>query len=132
MLSFCIKTKKRINISLKEEFSMDDQIETEGFLLLFCTCPNQIVAEDLATQVISNSLAGCVNILPNLLSVYSWQDKIIREQEYLLIIKTHRDYYPQIEKFIKKTHPYQVPEIIAIPINHGSLEYLTWLRQCLK
>lgn len=113
------------------ELSMD-QIETEGFLLLFCTCPNQAVADDLATQVISNSLAGCVNILSNLLSVYSWQDKIIKEQEYLLIIKTHRDYYPQIEKLIKKIHPYQVPEIITIPINHGSLEYLTWLRQCLK
>jgi len=103
-----------------------------GFLLLLCTCPSFEVADRLATEVVSNSLAACVNILNNLLSVYRWQGKIEKEQEHLLLIKTHRDCYPQLELTIKQLHPYEVPEIITIPINHGSSEYLEWLKKCLE
>jgi periplasmic divalent cation tolerance protein len=102
------------------------------FLLLLCTCPSEVVALEIATQVISNSLGGCVNILPNLYSIYRWQGKIEKERENLLLIKTNRGSYAQLETLIKKLHPYQIPEIITIPICDGSLEYFTWLRQCLK
>lgn len=108
------------------------ELTANFFLLLFCTCPNQEVAENLATQVISNSLAGCVNILPHLQSIYRWQGEIVKEQEQLLIIKTHKDCYPQLEQLIKEIHPYQIPEIVAIPLEYGSLEYLTWLKHSLK
>jgi|688.fasta_scaffold316587_2 periplasmic divalent cation tolerance protein len=111
---------------------MAENCEELGFLLLLCTCPSQEIAENLAKQVVSNSLAGCVNILPNLLSVYQWQGKIEQQQEYLLLIKTHRDSYSSLEQLLKNKHPYQVPEIITIPINNGSSEYLAWLKQCLK
>jgi periplasmic divalent cation tolerance protein len=104
----------------------------KNFILILTTCPSEDSAQEIASEVISNCLAGCVNILTNLLSIYRWQGKVEKTQEYLLMIKTHIDYYPQVEQLLKQIHPYQVPEIIAIPINRGSTEYLTWLEQCLK
>lgn len=101
----------------------------DDFITVFCTCPNEKVADDIGTQVISNSLAGCVNILPNVTSIYRWQGKIEKEKEYLLVLKTTKNCYPSLEKLIIKLHPYQVPEIIALSINYASLEYLEWLKQ---
>jgi periplasmic divalent cation tolerance protein len=103
-----------------------------NFILILTTCPNEDSAQEIASEVISNSLAGCVNILANLLSIYRWQGRVEKNQEHLLMIKTHIDYYPQVEQLLKQIHPYEVPEIIAIPINRGSTEYLSWLKQCLK
>jgi periplasmic divalent cation tolerance protein len=109
-----------------------ESTEQDGFLLVLTTCPNQETAEQIALEVISNYSAACVNILPGLLSLYRWQGKIEKDQEHLLIIKTHKVKYPVVAKRIREIHPYQVPEIIAISINQGSSEYLAWLKQCLS
>jgi periplasmic divalent cation tolerance protein len=116
---------------LKKDNHMHDETHKQNieFLIVYCTCPDLTTAEQLASQVISHNVAACVNILPNLISIYRWQGKIERQQEYLLLIKLQSAQYPQLEKLLKSMHPYQVPEIIAVPITHGLPEYFTWLRE---
>lgn len=101
------------------------------YQLILCTCPDQISAEKIAKQLVACKLAACVNILPGLSSVYEWQGEIETAQEHLLLIKSLQDRFAAIEIAIKQTHPYQLPEIIAVPIERGSLEYLKWIDSCL-
>lgn len=95
--------------------------------LVFCTCPDTSTAQRLAQELVENYLAACVNILPGLTSVYRWQDKIETAQEQLLIIKTQKECYPQLEAWVRERHPYTVPEIIAVDIQQGLPDYLKWI-----
>ena len=99
--------------------------------LILCTCPDAACAEKLAHALISEKLAACVNILPGVSSVYEWQGQIETAQEHLLLIKSHQDRYAAIEATLKRLHPYQLPEIIAVAIERGSLDYLKWINTCL-
>jgi periplasmic divalent cation tolerance protein len=98
------------------------------FLIVLCTCPNPEVAEKLARTLVEKELSACVNIIPSLTSIYRWQGEICQEQEVLLIIKTVKHLFPELEETIKRKHPYEVPEIIAIPVAEGSEAYLSWLK----
>lgn len=100
---------------------------TEDRLLVYCTCPDEASAQRLAETLVDESLAACVNILPGIQSVYRWQGKRESAQEQLLIIKTLRAAYPQLEKTIVRLHPYELPEIIAVPITLGLENYLAWV-----
>lgn len=100
--------------------------------IIFCTCPNQESAEGIAEHLISQKLAACVNIIAGITSVYEWEGNIESSQEYLLFIKSHRDKYNAIEEAIKNLHPYELPEIIAVPIDRGLPEYLQWINTCLS
>jgi periplasmic divalent cation tolerance protein len=86
----------------------------------------------LAKQLVTEKLAACVNILPNLTSIYQWQGNIETANEYLLMIKTKVDQYQAIENWIKANHPYELPEIIAVSIEHGLPEYLQWINTCVS
>ncbi len=99
--------------------------------VVLCTCPSHPVAEQIATTLVSRHLAACVNILPGITSVYHWQGAIEKDQEVLLLIKTDASHYPDVESCIVELHPYELPEVIAVPVQQGSEQYLTWLRQCL-
>lgn len=101
------------------------------YQLILCTCPDVEVADKLAGTLISQKLAACVNILPGVRSVYEWQGEIETAQEHLLLIKSHQDRYAAIEATLKSLHPYQLPEIIAVAIESGSLDYLKWIDLCL-
>lgn len=96
-------------------------------LVVYCTCPDQGVATHIAEAVVSERLAACVNLVPGVTSIYHWQGEIQRDAELLLIIKTRHAVYPQLEARIIELHPYQVPEIIALPIQAGSAAYLAWM-----
>ena len=96
-------------------------------LVILCTCPDRTTAERIAETVVSERLAACVNIAPGLTSIYRWEGQIQRETELLLLIKTRQAVYPQLEARIRELHPYQVPEIIALPIQTGSAAYLDWI-----
>ncbi len=102
-----------------------------SYQLILNTCPDQATAEKLAKQLVTENLAACVNILPNLTSIYQWQGNIETANEYLLIIKTKTDQYQAIENWIKANHPYELPEIIAVSIEHGFPEYLQWINSCV-
>ncbi|WP_445366480.1 divalent-cation tolerance protein CutA [Methylomonas sp. BW4-1] len=101
------------------------------YQLILCTCPDLEVADKLAGTLITQKLAACVNILPGVRSVYEWQGEIEIAQEHLLLIKSHQDRYAAIEATLKSLHPYQLPEIIAVAIESGSLDYLKWIDSCL-
>lgn len=99
--------------------------------VILCTCPSAEVAENIARHLVDARLAACVNILPGVRSVYLWQGAIEAAQEQLLLINSAQSQYTAIESVIKTLHPYQVPEIIALPIQQGSAEYLQWIDSCL-
>lgn len=101
-------------------------METE-FLVIYCTCPDRSVADLIATAVIEKRLAACVNVMPDITSVYRWQGQVRRDAELLLIIKTHYSMYATLEARIRELHPYEVPEIIALPIVQGARSYLDWI-----
>ncbi|HEX3837098.1 MAG TPA: divalent-cation tolerance protein CutA [Steroidobacteraceae bacterium] len=94
---------------------------------MLCTCPNEAVALDMARILVKEGLAACVNRMPALASVYVWQGRICEESEQLLMIKTIPARYEALEMRLKALHPYEIPEIIAIPVVGGSSPYLAWL-----
>lgn len=97
-------------------------------LLAFTTCPTAESAEILATAVVSEGLAACVNQLPGVQSTYIWQGKLQRDQEILLLIKTTTAQWETLETRLKALHPYELPELIAVPVCAGSTPYLNWIR----
>ncbi|MGD0958265.1 MAG: divalent-cation tolerance protein CutA [Methylomonas sp.] len=98
--------------------------------LILCSCPDQTCAERIANALIQAKLAACVNILPGVVSVYSWQDQVETAQEHLLLIKSRIDLFAAIETAITAIHPYQIPEIIAVDIERGAADYLKWIDAC--
>ena len=99
----------------------------DQYQLVLCTCPDQDSAQAIAEHLIDQGLAACVNILPGILSIYSWQGKRESAQELLLVIKTTKTVYDTLEKTITGLHPYELPEIIAVNIENGSAGYLNWI-----
>ncbi|OQW93433.1 MAG: divalent-cation tolerance protein CutA [Beggiatoa sp. IS2] len=97
------------------------------YQLLISTCPNREIADKLAYLLVEQRLAAGVNIVPAIHSIYEWQGKIVSAAEVLLLIKTRREQYAAIQQTILQHHPYQVPELIAIPIVTGSPNYLAWI-----
>lgn len=96
-------------------------------LVVLCTVPGEEIAKKIAHVLVQESLAACVNIVPGLTSVYSWEGQMVEDSELLLLIKTRQERYPALEQRIRQLHPYQVPEVIALPIQQGSPQYLEWL-----
>lgn len=102
------------------------------YRVIFCTCPDHETATRLAKSLVSNGLAGCVNLLPQIQSIYSWDNKVESNSEALLVIKTTLEAYPAIETHILALHPYDCPEIITLPIEEGYTGYLDWISQVVK
>ena len=100
----------------------------DEFCLILCTCPDMDVAQSLATRLIGDHLAACVNVLPGVRSVYVWDGKIENAQEVQLFIKTQPQCYEAISYFMKAHHPYEVPELLMVPINGGDEGYLAWVK----
>jgi len=96
-------------------------------LLVLSSCPDAASAQALTTALLAERLAACVNGLPGAKSMYRWQNQVERDDEVLLLIKTRAALYPRLEALIKDMHPYELPEIIAVPIGMGSAEYLAWI-----
>jgi len=99
------------------------------FIQIHCNCPNQETANHIANSLVQEQLAACVNILPQICSVYRWHNSVEQETEYQLQIKTTADLYQQIEDKLIELHPYDVPEVIALPITVGYQPYLNWITQ---
>jgi periplasmic divalent cation tolerance protein len=97
-------------------------------LVVLNTCPDEATATRIARDLVESGLAACVNRVAGVRSTYRWQERIEDEPEVLLIIKTVRSRYPDLEMRLRSLHPYDVPEIIALPILTGSEPYLSWLR----
>ena len=96
-------------------------------LLCFNTCPDPATAERLATQLVEERLAACVQVLPGLRSVYRWQGALERSEEVLLLIKTTPERYPALQARLPALHPYELPELVAVEASAGLPAYLQWL-----
>lgn len=100
----------------------------DEFCLILCTCPDIEVAKFLAELLISEHLAACVNLFPNVLSVYAWEGKVETSEEVQLLIKTRLQRFDAVSDLVKVHHPYAVPELLSIPVIGGDKSYLAWIR----
>ena len=96
-------------------------------LLVLTNCPDEESANAIALALVEERLAACVNILPRVQSVYRWQGAVESATEIPLLIKSTATNYPALEAAIRDRHPYQVPEIIALPVERGLPAYLDWI-----
>jgi periplasmic divalent cation tolerance protein len=97
-------------------------------LVVFITASKEAEAVKIARALVENRLAGCVNIIRGIRSIYRWEGKIEDEREVLIIAKTRKKLFKSLMKKVKELHGYTVPEVIAMPIVEGSPDYLKWLK----
>ena len=97
--------------------------------LVFSTAPDIDTARRIADHLVEYRLAACVNLIEGVESVYRWQGELHRDAEILLMIKARKADYPDLEAAIVALHPYELPEIIAVPLINGLSGYLNWVRQ---
>ena len=100
-------------------------------LIVLTTTPSAEEAEILATKIIGEKLAACVQVLPPMKSFYFWEDAVQAETEHLLLIKTLAEKYDALETFIQANHSYDVPEIVAFRAENVSAKYLSWIKDYL-
>ena len=103
----------------------------DGFRLVLTTAGSDEQAETIARALVEANLAACVNIVHRVCSVYRWQGRVTREEEMLLLIKTSTRHFEAVRRAIRELHTYEVPEILALPIDEGDPDYLGWLADCL-
>jgi len=101
-------------------------------LMVYCTCPDEEVAKSISTHLVERGLAGCVNRIPGLTSVYKWEGEMKSGTEVLLLIKTPADRRAALTAELVKIHPYELPEIIAVPVTGGHQPYLDWIEDCTR
>ncbi len=100
----------------------------QEYLVVLVTAPSVEVGQQIANAVLEQKLAACVNIVPGVSSIFFWQGQVQQDQEVLLIIKTRADLFEtKLAPLVQQVHPYDVPEIIALPIVMGSKAYLDWI-----
>ncbi|MCL4490291.1 MAG: divalent-cation tolerance protein CutA [Nitrospirae bacterium] len=98
-------------------------------IIVYVTAPNEEEASKLAEALVGERLAGCANIVKGVRSIYNWQGKIEDDAEVLMIMKTQRHLFELLSRRVKELHSYTVPEIIAMPVIEGSVDYLNWLKE---
>ena len=102
------------------------------FILVFITCGSEEEALKIARSLVEDHLAACVNLVSPVRSIYRWEGKIWDEKEWILIVKTQKKRFEEIEKRVKSLHSYSVPEMISLPIVDGSSSYLNWLEEMTR
>ena len=106
--------------------------DANNAIVVFMTAANGEEAARLADMLVGAHLAACVQILPKMESVYRWEGRIERQSEILLLAKTTREKFDDLEREVRALHSYETPEIIAISVVAGSSRYLEWLEQSVK
>lgn len=100
--------------------------------IVHCTTGSHENARSIATQLIEKQLAACVQIVPGVTSVYRWEHKVVQDQEYLLLIKTHRQVLAQAEQLVMSLHSYDVPQWVVVDVSSVSEAYGAWVEQELN
>jgi periplasmic divalent cation tolerance protein len=101
--------------------------ENDKPVLVYSTFPSGEVAETMGRQLVERRLAGCVNILPGMTSIYRWEGRIARDSEAVMIIKTRASLADAVMAAVKAEHPYTNPALLVIPVEGGAARYLDWL-----
>ena len=95
--------------------------------VVLTTCPDEGTARRIASALVDERLAACVNILPDMTSIYRWQGVVETTPECLLLVKTRRECLEALRRRLEELHPYDVPELVALPVEGGSSAYLKWV-----
>lgn len=101
-------------------------------LIVYCTCPDATAGDRIARELVGRRVAACVNQVPGLTSTYVWEGALAQEAEVLLLIKTTAAAYPRLEAALRELHPYELPEILAVPVSMGAPGYLAWVHASTK
>jgi periplasmic divalent cation tolerance protein len=101
-------------------------------VIIYCTCPDIETAANISRLLISQHMAACVNQVQGITSIYEWEGKIEENKEVLLLIKSTEERFDLIQQLILEEHPYELPELIAVPVSKGLPDYLDWIKQCTK
>ncbi|HED00372.1 MAG TPA: divalent-cation tolerance protein CutA [Proteobacteria bacterium] len=102
------------------------------YIQVITTTEKKEDARKIARALVEKRLAGCVQIIGPITSTYRWKEAIETAEEWMCVIKTRKDLYAGLEKSIREVHPYEVPEILAVPVAEGSKDYLEWLGNEIK
>ncbi|KAF5456029.1 hypothetical protein F2P56_025545 [Juglans regia] len=111
---------------------MEGSSNTVPSIVVYVTVPNKELGKKLAESIVREKLAACVNRVPGIESVYEWKGEIQTDNEELLIIKTRQSLLEALTEHVKANHEYDVPEVIALPITGGSLQYLEWIKNSTR
>jgi len=103
----------------------------DPILLCYCTCPDATSALAIAEALVDERLAACVNRLPGVASTYRWQGRVTTDAEELLLIKTVASRFEALKGRLLALHPYELPELVAVPVEHAHPAYLAWVRQAV-
>lgn len=95
--------------------------------LAWSTCPDEGTARRIASRLVDERLAACVNIVPDMTSIYRWRGAVETASECMLIIKTRADLMSELERRLRELHPYEVPELVTVAVESGSPSYLQWV-----
>ena len=101
-------------------------------IVVLTTCAVESDAQRMARALVDGRLAACVNVVPGVRSFYHWKGEIESSEEFLLIVKTSRDLFPALRAEMEKLHPYEVPELLALPVVAGAENYLSWIESNLR
>ncbi|KAJ8465279.1 hypothetical protein OPV22_027831 [Ensete ventricosum] len=123
---------KRSALSSLRSTGMDATSTTFPSIVVYVTVPNKEAGKKLAQGIIQEKLAACVNQVPGIESVYWWDGKVQTDSEELLIIKTRESLLSALTEHVQSNHAYDVPEVIALPINGGNLKYLEWIKNSTR
>jgi periplasmic divalent cation tolerance protein len=103
----------------------------QEYVLVLVTCPGEETAESIARALVSERLAACVNQVGGVESTYRWAGRVETAGEILLLIKTTRAGYPALEQRVLELHPFDTPEVIAVPLAAGAARYLAWIEDAV-
>ncbi|MBI4483006.1 MAG: divalent-cation tolerance protein CutA [Acidobacteria bacterium] len=101
-------------------------------LLVFSTVSSQEEGERIGQELVRARLAACVNVVPRITSIYEWKGELCRETECLLLIKSHRGRFQDLQEKIRQLHSYELPEVIGVEICEGSERYLAWIDEVMR
>ncbi|KAI9589992.1 hypothetical protein GQX74_008160 [Glossina fuscipes] len=138
LFSFCIATQSLCSTSSSRLYSNSTMskptycYERGSSSIAFVTTPDDETARKIARGLIENKLAACVNVIPQIRSIYMWEGKINEDNEFLLMIKTQSSRLEDLTKYVRDNHPYSVAEVITTPIETGNSLYLKWLEDTLR
>lgn len=110
---------------------MKDAGEKGTCAVVLITAPPSSV-DDIARKLVEHKLVACVNIVRNIRSLYWWEGKVVEDDEALLVCKTRQDLLHELMDYVRKIHPYSVPEILALSVSLGNPEYLEWVKESTK
>jgi periplasmic divalent cation tolerance protein len=102
------------------------------YAVVLVTAPSEDVGRDIARKLLKKKLVACVNIVPSIASLYTWEGELCSDEEVLLVIKTKAPGFDELAAVVRDVHPYEVPEIIALPIVAGSQDYLDWIGEVVE